>query len=171
MSRNYSELTFNKLTKDLGFIKVFWNGKLIFDDTADLPLVDLNTLYDEYGNRYIYSMQLKVVEGHHCELKIKGETDKQYTPRQLVVGPYFISKDVTLYEHDYVDDKDITLLEKVEDVELKKELLEELKNLEYTYNRPHEVYRVKVRNLDKKYGWIRTCKEHYILKEINKDER
>lgn len=168
--KNNSELTFNKLTKDLGFVKVWWNGKLIFDDTCDLPLVDLNTVYEEYGNRYVYSMKIKVVESHHCEVKIKGEKDKDYTPRQLVVGPYHTDNDgTTWYEHDLVDSKDVII-----DEELKREgneklfddILNEVAKQEYfryTYPTAH-IYKVRVENIDIRYGWIRQCKELYILK-------
>ena len=73
MKKNNSALTFNKLTKDLGFIKVWWNHKLIYDDTGYIPLISLDDLLTEYGNKYVYSMKVKVVEWYHCELRIKGE--------------------------------------------------------------------------------------------------
>ena len=47
--------------------------KLIYDDTGYIPLISLDNLSSEYGNKYVYSMKVKVVEGHHCELRIKGE--------------------------------------------------------------------------------------------------
>lgn len=71
--KRYSSLTFNELTKNLCFIKVWWNHKLIYDDTGYIPLISFDDLSTEYGNKYVYSMKVKVVEGHHCELRIKGE--------------------------------------------------------------------------------------------------
>lgn len=68
-----SELTFYELTKDLPFIKVIWNGKIIYDDTTDAEPISLDPLYKEYGKKIVYGMKLKVVSYHHCELDIRGE--------------------------------------------------------------------------------------------------
>lgn len=73
MKRIYSNLTFKELTKDLAFIKVFWNNKLVYDDTDWLPLISLDDLMDKYGDKVVYKIKLKVVEFHHCIIWIKGE--------------------------------------------------------------------------------------------------
>lgn len=165
--KKYSELTFNQLAKDLGFIKVVWNGKVIFDDTADIPLVDLNTLYKEYGNRYVYDMKLKVVEGHHCELKIKGE--ENYSARQLVVGLYC---QPDIYEHNLVDEEDLLELT-ISNKPLAEEvsIFDYFKRFEptYKYRKVYKLYEAKVKNLNK-YPWIRTCSKFYVFKEISNEK-
>lgn len=58
------------------FVKVTWNGKVIWDDYVDhdfRTLQDLQNLEKNYANRLVYSMHVTVVEGHHTELIIEGE--------------------------------------------------------------------------------------------------
>ena len=85
-----STLTFGELTKNLAYIKVVWNGKVIFDDDIDnceecksfysKKLLDqitgingLNYIQEKYKDKKVYSMYMSVVEFHHCELYIEGE--------------------------------------------------------------------------------------------------
>ena len=73
MKKSYSNLTFRYLTKDLLFIKVFWNGKLVYDDTGLLPLIAMDVFDHIYGGKIVYRMDVQIVEFHHCILRIKGE--------------------------------------------------------------------------------------------------
>jgi len=94
MSKQISELTFNELTKDLAYVKVIWNGKVIFDDQLDawfpsdkefykfygrkyvdshFGLKGLEYIKEHYGEKHVYSMYMRVVDFHHCELYIEGE--------------------------------------------------------------------------------------------------
>ena len=69
-----SELTFRELTENLAFIKIIYNGEVIYDDmTGEETLEHLNEVLDTYENKCIYEMNIKVVEFHHCILTIKGE--------------------------------------------------------------------------------------------------
>ena len=87
---NTSEITFNDIKDTFAFIKVVWNGKVIFDDGYDNGEYDLygitkswlkkhtgiNGLHyieEKYGNKKIYSFYAMVVAGHHFELYIEGE--------------------------------------------------------------------------------------------------
>lgn len=91
MSR--SELTFKEVAGHLGYIKVVWNGKVVFDDTLFLVSDDLeeqfgfdycnkhfginglNYFQEHYNNKKVYSMYVIVTQFHHCELFIEGEDD------------------------------------------------------------------------------------------------
>ena len=86
-----SELTFKEVTQNLGYIKVVWNGELVFDDTMFLFCDDLegqfgkkyckthfgidglNYFQKHYNDKKVYSMYMTVVDFHHCELYIEGE--------------------------------------------------------------------------------------------------
>ena len=76
--RRCSELTFDELTANLAFVKVIYNGKVIYDDTTDegetpYSLYSMRVLY---GKKIVYSMKVDVVDFHHCVLTIKGEKDE-----------------------------------------------------------------------------------------------
>lgn len=72
--KNYSSLTFAELTKDLAFIKIKYNGEVIYDDLVGQETIDhLKEIQTAYANKKIYTMKIKVVQGHHCILNIKGE--------------------------------------------------------------------------------------------------
>ena len=157
--KKYSELTFYELTKNLGFVKVWWNGEVVFDDTVDdWYFSDLKAFYRAFGNRYVYEMKLKIVAGHHCELKVKGE--KEFQNRKLVIAHLIPN----LYDHDQVAVADYRKDEKVTDEKLKAQIIEEAKNYEYLAYKEdkYKVYKVSVRNLDK-YPWIKSCDEFYIV--------
>ena len=92
--KSNSSLTFNDLTKDLAFVKVYWNGYMIYSDTYDICFDDDEELYrcygkefvethfgkgglsylqEHYGNKIVYQMNITIVENHHCILSITGE--------------------------------------------------------------------------------------------------
>ena len=70
---NNSTLTFNDLTQNLPFIKVSWNGIVVYDDTAEPGEYDLGSFFLVYGDKVVYEMDVKVVDFHHCEIIIIGE--------------------------------------------------------------------------------------------------
>ena len=95
MKRNYSTLTFNQLTENLPFIKVFWNDEVIYDDDLydkkdhyikmlgeknglafwkSITGPDgLKYITKEYGDRIVYKMILTPIDGHHCVIEIEGD--------------------------------------------------------------------------------------------------
>lgn len=154
-----SELTFHALTKDLGFIKVTWNKKVIYDDTTEVEPISLKDLYKEYGNRFVYSMKIKVVDGHHCELDITGEPES--TSRQLVFGLYFKPD---IYEHDYLEPEEFKILNEVKQKSTIRYLENYINKFEYTLGRKGKFYKVKVYN---PHGWLGYCFKNnfYIYKE------
>lgn len=79
MSKN-SVLTFSELTKDVAWIKITWNGEVIFDDIDDNEtLDDVNRVHQLTKDKKVFSMNVDVVEFHHCILTVEGEPleDKQ----------------------------------------------------------------------------------------------
>ena len=69
-----SSLTFGKLTKNLAYVKIVWNGKVIFDDHYDTDsFYHLLDVQSDYNNKIVYEMNVKIVDFHHCILTIKGE--------------------------------------------------------------------------------------------------
>lgn len=87
--QRYTELTFGEVTENLNYIKVVWNGTVIFDDSlADVEntshysksylnkvtgIEGITYVTEHYYNKKIYSMYMRVVASHHCELYIEGE--------------------------------------------------------------------------------------------------
>lgn len=86
--KRYSELNFNDLlsTNFANFIKVYWNGTVIYDDDlyfqTDLGKKYVSThsgqtgidyIKEHFGNKKIYSVYIQVVFSHHTELHIEGE--------------------------------------------------------------------------------------------------
>lgn len=65
-----SSMTFAELTDTLPFIKVVWNGKVVYDD-GDRDVFD--EFYNKYAHREVYEMFMKVVECHHLAIWVKGE--------------------------------------------------------------------------------------------------
>lgn len=93
-----SELTFKDICdSNFGaFTKVFWNGKLIFDDeiqaeilfkNSDTDIVrmyddkeimtvgcrSLKTVLEKYADKKVYSFYCRIHSFHHTELFIEGE--------------------------------------------------------------------------------------------------
>lgn len=81
-----SEITFNDIKDAFAYIKVIWNGDVIFDDDLDSDIgtkkfyilthsgrTGIKYIEDNYGNKKIYSLYARVVEFHHFELYIEGE--------------------------------------------------------------------------------------------------
>lgn len=72
--KKYSSLTFGELTENLAYIKIIYNGKVIYDDeTGNETFEHLKQIEDGYKNKVIYKMNVIVTHYHHCILKIKGE--------------------------------------------------------------------------------------------------
>ena len=74
MKKNKSELTFKEFAENLGYIKVIWNGKVVYDDEfGDATLEELENFQLKYNNKIIYSGRFIVEDFHHIILDIKGE--------------------------------------------------------------------------------------------------
>ena len=74
MKKNKSELTFKEFAENLGYIKVTWNGKVVYDDEfGDGTLEELENFQLKYNNKIIYSGRFIVEDFHHIILDIKGE--------------------------------------------------------------------------------------------------
>lgn len=70
-----STLKFKDFEYEFGmFTKVTWNGEVIYDDTGDNEIGNLEKVCEDYGNRIVYDMKVNVVSYHHVELEINGET-------------------------------------------------------------------------------------------------
>ena len=101
--KNNSRVTFNELARNINWVRVIWNDKVIYDDenlSTNKKL--LNKLYERYGNRFVYSMQVNVVDIHHVELNVKGEN--KFTSRIYVMQEY---KDRDLYCAYLTDTKEL----------------------------------------------------------------
>ena len=75
-----SNLTFNEITGNLPWIKVVWNGQVVYDDTIDAnraTIDDYNYVQKHLGDKKVYSMKIVVVQYHHCELYVEGEEDDE----------------------------------------------------------------------------------------------
>ena len=74
MKKNKSELTFKEFAENLGYIKVIWNDKVVYDDEfGDGTLEELENFQLKYNNKIIYSGRFIVEDFHHIILDIKGE--------------------------------------------------------------------------------------------------
>ncbi len=78
--KNNSELTFAELTENLAYLKVIWNGKVIWSDLddeietdSDNCLQQLFRMQKEYADKKVYKMTIDVIHFHHCILTIEGE--------------------------------------------------------------------------------------------------
>lgn len=82
--KRYSELKFKDLVKNASFVKIIWNKEVIYDDYSYLDgdftynrdgetVEHLNEVKKKYGNKYVYELTIKIVEGHHCIINVKGE--------------------------------------------------------------------------------------------------
>lgn len=73
---NVTELTFGELTENLGYVKVYWNDKLVYDDEeGDRTFEEYENFKKHYDNKFVYEMSIKIVQWHHCILKVRGEED------------------------------------------------------------------------------------------------
>lgn len=74
MRRKDSSITFRELTEPLAYIKIIYNGKIIYDDEVGNETREhYEQMKEEYKNKIIYEMNIKITQFHHCILKIKGE--------------------------------------------------------------------------------------------------
>ena len=74
MKKNKSELTFKDFAGNLAYIKVIWNGKVVYDDEfGEGTLEELVIFQLKYNNKIIYSGRFIVKDFHHIILYIKGE--------------------------------------------------------------------------------------------------
>ena len=89
MSKKQSELTFKGLTENLSYIKVYWNDKLVYDDEeGEITLEELENFKKLYNNKLVYEMDIKIVQWHHCILKVKGEKDNLDIIKEWNFDPY-----------------------------------------------------------------------------------
>lgn len=71
---NNSEITFREISKYLDYIKVYWNGELVYDDMAEDFTYDFYSKFrDTYDGKKIYKVNIEIVEFHHCILSVEGE--------------------------------------------------------------------------------------------------
>ena len=84
MKTYYSEFTFDNLVNGpLNFIKVIWNGEVVYDDdyaTAEILELVENTL----KNKVIYEAKITIVQFHHCIIEIFGQ-DLTSDERQRII--------------------------------------------------------------------------------------
>lgn len=76
-------MTFNQVAGELPFVKVFWNGELVWDDTVvvDKPLYHLNNygkFIETYGNQEVDCATILTCEGHHCEVHIQSKFENMH---------------------------------------------------------------------------------------------
>lgn len=87
----YSGLTFNDVAKDLPYIKVYWNGHIVYDDTLTTTIDECCNIFGKeyaethfgysglkyfkahFSDKYVYQINITIVESHHCILNIIGE--------------------------------------------------------------------------------------------------
>ena len=59
------------------FIKLTWNGKVVFDEYSEDPTLCTGNVCknvsEVYGEKLVYSMKIKVVSLHHTEVEVEGE--------------------------------------------------------------------------------------------------
>ena len=74
MKRKQSELTFGELTENLAWIKIIYNGEVIYDDYDGEETVESARKIEEtYANKIVYRMDVRIIGWHHCVLTIRGE--------------------------------------------------------------------------------------------------
>ena len=78
MRKNDSELTFKELTKNLAYLKIIWNGEVIWEDATNgddgwQSYESMCKIREQYANKIVYEMNIKIIQSHHCILDIKGE--------------------------------------------------------------------------------------------------
>jgi hypothetical protein len=76
-NKRYSELKFKDFSEFKNFVKLTWNGKVVFDDMSDDPLLCSKEVCEQvskkYGEKAVYSMFVQVVSIHHTALVVEGE--------------------------------------------------------------------------------------------------
>lgn len=74
MMKKQSSVTFSDMFDKTGYIQVWWNDRLVYDDIdSDGTIEDLRKFQVEFNNKIIYSAQVHIVQFHHCILSIEGE--------------------------------------------------------------------------------------------------
>lgn len=72
--RKQSELTFGELTENLAWIKIIYNGEVIYDDYDGEETVEsVRRIEEAYKDKIVYRMDVRIVDWHHCILTIRGE--------------------------------------------------------------------------------------------------
>ena len=98
MNKKQSELTFKNLTENLSYIKVYWNDKLVYnDEEGESTLEELENFKKFYDNKIVYEMNVKIVQWHHCILKIKSEKDDLDIIKEWNFDPY---KEINILDKD-----------------------------------------------------------------------
>ena len=74
MKRKQSELTFGELTENLAWIKIIYNGEVIYNDYDREETVEsVRGIEEAYKDKIVYRMDVRIVDWHHCILTIRGE--------------------------------------------------------------------------------------------------
>ena len=69
-----SALTFKDLTESLAYVKVIWNGKVVYDDEfGEGTSEDLDIFQLEYNGKIVYGGKFEITGFHHIILDIEGE--------------------------------------------------------------------------------------------------
>ena len=70
-----SELTFKDVVpKDLCWIKITWNKKIVYDDiNGNETLESTDTICSVLADKIVYKVSIKIVQFHHVILDIIGE--------------------------------------------------------------------------------------------------
>ena len=69
-----SALTFKELTESLAYVKVIWNGKVVYDDEfGEGTPEDLENFQIEYNGKVVYGGKFEITGFHHIILDIEGE--------------------------------------------------------------------------------------------------
>ena len=73
-NRKISSITFGELTENLTYIKIIYNGEVIYDNmTGEETLEHLTEVGEKYNDKIVYEMNIKICQFHHCILTIEGE--------------------------------------------------------------------------------------------------
>ena len=70
-----SEITFGEVADTLAFVKVKWNGKIVYDDKKIESIANFGAFEDKYYDKKIFEMKIKIVQFHHCEIEVEGEEE------------------------------------------------------------------------------------------------
>ena len=68
-----STTTFNEVVGKMNFVKVIWNGKVVFEDGERTTDKDVREFKEKYGNKIVYEINAKIVEFHNYIFEVRGE--------------------------------------------------------------------------------------------------
>ena len=89
-----STIKFKDFEYEFGcYIKLTWNGEVVYDDNTALD-GEIEKVEETYRDRLVYEMKVNVVDFHHVELDIVGET---FEHAELVSKAEKQFKEITKY--------------------------------------------------------------------------